>query len=185
MSVAKAYARALYEAARDSRAESAEIEKIDAQLGDFARVVDSSRDIRTALTAPAIPAKEKAALIDELSRRLGVTPLVANFMSLLARKERLGLVSEVRDAFSEVRLEAEGGVMGTVVSADPMEQPDLDGLARAFTQKLGKRVAFRTQTDPTLLAGMKVTVNGVTYDGTLRSQLRRLRDRMVFSGSGR
>jgi F-type H+-transporting ATPase subunit delta len=182
MSVAKAYARALYEAARDAHLPAAEVERMDAQLGDFAKLFASSKEMRAALTAPAIPAKEKAALLDQLARRLGAAPLVANLLGLLARKDRIALVGEVHDAFTEVRLEAEGGVLGTVVSADPMEQADLDGLAKAFTQKLGKRVAFRTETDPVLLAGMKVTVNGITYDGTLRSQLRRLRDRLVYGG---
>ena len=57
-------------------------------------------------------------------------------------------------------------------------QEDVEALAKAFGKKLNKRVAFHVSTDPSLLAGMKVTVNGVTYDGTLRSQLQKLRDQI-------
>ena len=35
-----------------------------------------------------------------------------------------------------------------------------------------------------ILAGMKVTVNGVTYDGTLRSQLQKLRDQVAMGVTG-
>jgi F-type H+-transporting ATPase subunit delta len=86
---------------------------------------------------------------------------------------------EIRNAYRSVRLEAEGGVSGRLVSADPLSESDIKGLADAFQRKLGKPVAFRVSTDPSLLAGMKVIVNGVTYDGTLKSQLQQLRDLVV------
>jgi F-type H+-transporting ATPase subunit delta len=93
------------------------------------------------------------------------------------------MIEEITHAFNEVRLEAEGGILGRVVSADPMAANDLEDLSKAYSQKLGKRVAFSASVDPNLLAGIKVTVNGVTYDGTLRSQLQRLRDQLVL-GAG-
>jgi F0F1-type ATP synthase delta subunit len=60
-----------------------------------------------------------------------------------------------------------------------LAEADIDTLTKAFSQKLGKKVAFRVAIDPSLLAGMKVTVNGVTYDGTLRSQIHKLRDHLA------
>src|SRR4051794_1543203 len=116
MSVARAYARALYEAARDAKMPAAEIERMDFQLAEIARAILGSKDFRAALAAPGIPAKDKAALVEQVAQRSGAAPLVGNFLSLLARRERLGVISEIRDAFSEVRLEAEGGVVGEVVS---------------------------------------------------------------------
>jgi F-type H+-transporting ATPase subunit delta len=85
----------------------------------------------------------------------------------------------ILESYNSVRLLAEGGVPGRLVAAEPVSDQDVQGLAQAFSKKLGKKVAFQVSTDPSLLAGMKVTVNGVTYDGTLRSQLQRLRDRLV------
>jgi F-type H+-transporting ATPase subunit delta len=180
MSVAKAYAKALYESARDAQVTSADLEKFDAQLSAFAHMMETSADARAALTGPMMSAEDKAQMIQTLARKFGAASQVANFVTLMARKGRLDILPAVRDAFSAVRLEAEGGVLGAVVSADPMEKGDLDGLASAFSQKLGKKVAFRTSTDPSLLAGMKVSVNGVTYDGSLRAQLSRLRDKLVL-----
>jgi F-type H+-transporting ATPase subunit delta len=88
------------------------------------------------------------------------------------------MLPEVRDTFSEVRLNAEGGVTGKLVSAEPMTDADVQSLSAAFTRKLGRKVAFRVSTDPGLLAGVRVTVNGVTYDGTLKAQLEQLRDKI-------
>jgi F-type H+-transporting ATPase subunit delta len=180
MSVAKAYARALYETAAGPSGEGRpDLLKVEEQLKDFSRLVSSSREAKVALFGPVATSKEKAAIIEGLAKKLGLMDVVTRFLSLLAMKGRLPIVSEIQEAFSIVRVEAEGGVIGSLVAADPIEQQDVETLSRAFAKKLGKKVFFRVSTDPALLAGMKVTVNGVTYDGSLRSQLHKLRDQVT------
>ena len=124
------------------------------------------------------------AVVEKLAQAMSLSGALPSFLQLLARKNRLVILGQVRDALHRVRLDAEGGVAGQVVSAEPMDQKDIDSLAQAFSKKLGKRVAFKVSTDPSLLAGMKVTVNGVTYDGTLRSQLQKLRDQVAMGATG-
>ena len=177
MSVAKSYAKALFESS--AAAKSADPALLEEQLREFTRAVTASREGRVALFGPIATAKEKTAIIETLARKVGMAEPIMRFLVLLASKGRLPLLPEIQEAFSVVRVDAEGGVIGTVSAADPMNQEDLETLSRAFSKKLGKKVSFRVSTDPTLLAGMKVTVNGVTYDGSLRSQLQKLRDQLT------
>jgi F0F1-type ATP synthase delta subunit len=59
-------------------------------------------------------------------------------------------------------------------------------ITQAFTQKLKRKVDFKVTTQPSLLAGLKVTVNGVTYDGSLLAQLERLKEEFTHgAASGR
>ena len=183
MSVARAYAKALFEAARDQKATARDLDDIEIQLGQVLDVLSQSREAKLALLAPAITPKEKVAFLREVSVRAGYGKLLTNFLILLARKERFALLPQIREAFREVSLASEGGILGKLVSADPLETADIETLSKAFWQKLGKKVAFETSTDASLLAGIKVIINGVTYDGTLRSQLQRLRDQLVY-GTG-
>lgn len=176
MSVSISYAKALYEAAKDSKLSGEMIDQLEAQMDQLSDILAKSKDVKIALFSPLTSVKEKVALLEELSKQLKLSPLATQFFNLLARKGRLSLLQEVRDAFSSVRLASEGGVSGQVVAAESMSDSDLNILVKAFSQKLGKKVAFRVSTDPSLLAGMKVTVNGVTYDGSLRSQIQKLRD---------
>ena len=172
MSVAKSYAKALYEVARDESS-------VETQLEVFLKILDDSRELRVALFGPVSTAKEKAAITTSIAKQLGFSVLTTRFLALLGRKRRLSLLREIKDAFVEVRLAAEGGILGKLDVADNLDEAEVNGLAKAFGHKLGKKVVFNVSKDPALLAGMKVTVNGVTYDGTLRSQLQRLRDRLV------
>jgi F-type H+-transporting ATPase subunit delta len=184
MSVATSYAKAFYEVAKESQATSEALDSMEKQLELFLAVMDESKEARTALQAPVTTTREKTALVEEISKKLNLADLTRHFLMLLARKDRISILREVRDAFNVVRLTAEGGVPGRLIAAESMSEADISTLAKAFSQKLGKKVAFRVSTDSSLLAGMKVTVNGVTYDGTLRSQLQKLRDRFVAGFPG-
>jgi F-type H+-transporting ATPase subunit delta len=184
MSVASSYAKALFEAAAEGKSQSdlsRTCDEIENQLTQFVSLMNGSKEAQVALTSPVTTSKEKSALVEEITKKANATPIVSRFLALLAAKGRLELLPEVRDVFMQVRLEAEGGVSGKLVSAEPMTDADVDSLAQAFSRKLGRKVAFRVSTDPSLLAGMRVTVNGVTYDGTLKAQLERLRDKISMT----
>lgn len=180
MSVAKSYAKALFETAKET---GQSVETVENELNAFSSAVEQGRDVRIALQGPVTTAKEKMQAVEAVAQKMGLGELTRRFLLLLAKKERLALLSGICLALSEVRLAAGGGVSGKLVSAEPMSAADKDSLAAAFSKKLGKKVDFRFEEDPTLLAGVKVTVSGVTYDGTLRSQLQRLRDQVAAGAS--
>lgn len=182
MSVAHVYAKALFQAATEGKspAESAALcDQLDSQLATLLEVLETSKQLQVALQAPITTSKEKAAVVKELVAKLGFGRLMSDFLILLASKGRFLLLQPIRDEFASVRLTAEGGVPGRLSTAEAISPSDVENLAKAFSRKLGKKVAFQVKTDPSLLAGIKVTVNGVTYDGTLRSQLQQLRDRFL------
>lgn len=181
MSIAKSYARALYETAREANASVDDLNQLEVQMDAFMDFLNSSKDAKTILLSPVTSAKDKGLYFQSVAKVSGISTTLANFLSLLARKGRLTIFEDIRRAFRVTRLDAEGGVEGQLESAEPIGKDDVETLSKAFSKKFGKKVAFQIFTDPTLLAGMKVTVNGVTYDGTLRSQFQRLRDQLAQS----
>ncbi|MGE0614687.1 MAG: ATP synthase F1 subunit delta [Bacteriovoracia bacterium] len=181
MSVATIYAKALYQTQRERG--GADFPKIQGSIDELVKTLEGSRELRNALFSPATSSKEKIALIDAIGKKGGYSPVLTQFLILLARKGRTALLPQIAEALDEVRLEMEGGMLGHVVSADPLDPKELEGLAKAFTGKFGKKVEFRVSTDPKLLAGLKVSVNGVTYDGSLRAQLEKLKDQFVHGNN--
>ncbi len=184
MSVAISYAQALYQVANSEKGAAAALKKIEEQLDSLATAIHASTQLRISLHGPVSTLKEKIAIMNELAKNLGCSPLMVQFLSILIRKNRLKLLPSIVRAFRSARVTGEGGLMGTMISADSLSEADLQSLVDAFSKKLGKKVTFDSKTDAALLAGVKVTVSGVTYDGTLRSQLHRLRDRLVMGTMG-
>lgn len=179
MSIATVYARALFESARELHLEKDE----KASLADFRNAIKMSRELRIALSGPVISTKEKVAIVRELAKKMQFHELVTEFLCLVARKGRVSSISEICDAYDQVRCEASGGVMGQLVSADVIDQADVANLESAFSKRLGKSVKFQILTNPDLLAGVKVTVQGVTFDGTLRAQLDHVRNKLINGGN--
>lgn len=172
MSLPRVYARALWGVSSSSQGEVAQ------ELGAFFSAVHSDAMLRVALFGPVVSSSEKVRILRPILEKCGQGAIAQNFLILLAKKGRLDLLGDILSAYEDVRWEAVGGVRGVVRSAEPLSESDLSGLAEAFSTRLNKKISFRTETDPSLLAGLSVTLQGVTYDGTLRSQLSRLRERV-------
>lgn len=183
MSLVRSYSKALLEAAQEANLKGADLDRIQAELNAFVSTMSASADLNESLTSPVVPIGAKSAIAQEVTKKMGFSSLTSNFITLVAKKGRGDFFQEMADGFQEVRLAAEGAMMGSVVSADPLQKSDLEELATAFTKKFGKKIVFKASVDASLLAGLKVTVNGVTYDGSLRSQLQQLRDQLVYGKS--
>ncbi len=183
MSVSKSYASALFAAVQAEHLDAAAIEKIEADLNSFASHLASHAQLRAALCGPAATSAEKSAVLTQLASRLQWHPMTLKFLDLVNRKGRMDLSTELARGFARVRIEAAGGVLGILESPDPLPDSDVKQLAAAFSQKLGKQITFEKKTRPELLAGVKITVGGTTYDGTLKAQLNRLRDKFFETSS--
>lgn len=179
MSVARSYARALFDSVRDKNGSPEALTAVGTELKSFADAATLSKDLSRVLYGPVANATEKTAVIRAIGEKMGVGTSTLNFLTLLARKSRLSLLPEIVSAWDAVRLSAEGGVQGELATAEAISDNDVRSMADAFSKKLNKKVAFKVSVDPTLLAGVKITVAGVTYDGTLKSQLQRLRERVA------
>ena len=176
MSLSRVYARALYDTVIEAKGD---LSAVRSDLDAFLKLLDASKDARIAIQGPIASAREKIAVIDDIcsSARMNVSTL--RFLSLLAKKGRLKELAHIRHALDEIRLESEGGMLGHVTSADQLGDADIRELSEAFSHKTGKKIEFVVETEPGLLAGVKVTVGGVTYDGTLRAQLNRLKESFI------
>lgn len=187
MSIAKAYARALLEAISEKTPGAAGTTKAEAaekELVTIVEAIEANQNLWTALCSPLTTGKEKISVCAELSKAAGASVEVAQFMALLANKGRLALLHKICLAYAELRLLASGKVPGEITASEALSGADVEELSKAFGKKLGKPVVFRVSVDPSLLAGIKVQVNGVTYDGTLRSQLQKLKDRLAGGLAG-
>jgi F-type H+-transporting ATPase subunit delta len=152
------------------------LKKVREQVAQMGSLLAMEPSLHKTLCTLATSRDEKARVLSALLKGQEVLPITVRLLSLLVRNNRMSALSDVVAAFDQALLESEGGVLGVAESAEPLSADAIRALEKSFSTKLGKRVEFKNVTSPELMAGLRVTVSGVTYDGTLRGQLDRLKE---------
>jgi F-type H+-transporting ATPase subunit delta len=173
--VAKRYAAALADVAMEQGA----AEPVKKNLADFAEAVRGSADLANLLASPSVPRGNKQAVIGKLAARMGVGKIFRNFLLLLADNRRTALLPEIAEAFDALLLERMGIAEAQVTSAAELTAAQKTELNGAMERLTGKKVQSRYRVDRGLLGGAVVRIGSTVYDGSVREQLDRLRDRLT------
>lgn len=179
MSYQKSYAKAFYE----SNAKSSSQEQLIASTVRISRelssLMEQSKELRVLIESPATTIQEKETILSSILKKGGASEEAITWINLIARNDRASHLAEIANELEAIYSQSQGKLVGEVVSAEWVEEGELKALSQSFEKKMGKPVFLRQSKDSTLLAGLKVTIGGLTYDGTLRSQLNRLKERFI------
>ncbi len=74
-------------------------------------------------------------------------------------------------AFERLAAAHRGAVAAEVVTALPLTAAQLEGVAAALRQALGKDPELTARVDPAILGGLKVRVGSRLFDASLKSRL--------------
>jgi F-type H+-transporting ATPase subunit delta len=72
-----------------------------------------------------------------------------------------------------------GIVRGTVTSAAPLAPEKVSALERSLSDATGKQVQFDLQVDPSLIGGVVAQIGSTVFDGSIRTQLQKIRQQLV------
>src|SRR5271155_17629 len=145
-----------------------------AQLRSVESLLQESAELRTALATPAIQNSRKRAVMADLLARIGGSPLIRNFVYVVIDHRRIGIMSDIREAFELQLDERLGFVRAEVSSAAPLSAPLSAGLESELSKLTGKRMRLRFDVDPELLGGVVARIGSTVYDGSVRGELREL-----------
>ena len=173
-SVARRYARALFELL-----DSGSIAPTRAGLTDLGETYSTSPQLKHVLVSPAFGVEQKQAVLAALSRKVGCPPVVDGFLAQLVKKNRVGCLPEIADAFAFLADQAKGTQQVMVCSARALDQAEQDRLRRQLCDLLKHDVDLTFQTDPTLLAGLQIRIGSTVVDSTLRSRLTAMQSRLT------
>jgi F-type H+-transporting ATPase subunit delta len=174
-SLARRYARALM----DLASKAGNVDKVASELRDLAGAYKTSPELGEVLGNASYPKAKRRAIVDALLTKLAAQPLTKTFCNLLLDNERLATIPDIArelDAMVEARA---GRVAAEVVSATPLTPAQVTQLTATLEKLSGKKVVLAKREDPELLGGVVAKVGDVVYDGSLRTQLRVLRDQLA------
>jgi len=166
--VARPYARAAFEEARDEK----RLEPWSEALHTGAAVVVDPR-VAVLLGNPHVTPEQLAQLVIGIAgAKLGEHG--ANFVRTLAASRRLAVLPEIAELFDTLK-DAEQGVADvTITSAVPLDAGQQQELSAALARRLKRTVRLHCATDPALIGGAVVRSGDLVIDGSLRTRLERI-----------
>lgn len=163
----------------DVAVESGAAERVQQELGEFVSLWKQSAELRNFLASPAIPRNDKLAVVEKLAKKLGFGTILKNFLSVLVDNRRTGLLAEIHDAYLAQIDQRMGITEAQVTSAYALGDAEKKELRRALEEFTGKQVRAEYALDQELIGGLVVRIGSTILDGSVRSQLARLRARLA------
>jgi F-type H+-transporting ATPase subunit delta len=109
---------------------------------------------------------------------MGIHSEVRNFIYLVVDHRRTEMLPEIQEAFREELNARLGIVEAEVTSARELSAGEKKELTSVLEKRTGKKVEARFQEDRELLGGAVVRLGSTIYDGSVRDQLDRLREKL-------
>jgi F-type H+-transporting ATPase subunit delta len=170
----KIYSQALFDISK----EGGSLDIVRAELTQMAEMFNSSMAFSLLFSSAQFSKAERRRVWKEAANMFASSDLLRNFGDLLISKGRMRLLPEIACHFSGLCDEKNGIVRGTVATVEPISEKECDELSKAFSRKLAKTVILKSAPDRTILGGLIVSVQGMTFDGSLRTTMRQLKDRL-------
>ena len=168
MTVARPYARAVFQIAREQSALAAWSECLA-----IAAQGAADPEFGALLGNPKVSRGRLAELLVELcGERAG--PMVRNFLGLLAENGRLAYLPEIAMEFERLRAAAENVADVAVTSAVALTDQQRDTIGAAMKKRLGKDIRLHCDIDAALLGGAIIRAGDLVIDGSLKGRLERL-----------
>ena len=170
--VARRYAQGIFqlaEAAHDLDAWRNELAQLDALLQDDV--------LRAAFANPAVSTPRRMELARKLAPEL--RPETQNLLRLLIEHRRTSEMPAIRREFERMADEAAGIVNVALTTAVELGDAEQQRYERALADRLGKKVRIEYRRDVGLVAGATIQIGDHLIDGSVRTQLDRLRQRLA------
>ena len=172
--VAQRYSKALLDSAESQGV-------LDQITRDVAHVIDligSSDDFKGLIQSPMIhPIAKREAITTIFKGR--VAPLMLNFLLLLVDRRRERVTEEILEQFKLYLDEREGVVTAEVTSSRPIT-PDQEALmVSKFSTYLNRKIRLKIEVSPQIRAGFVARMGDLVFDGTIETQLKQLKTRMM------
>jgi F-type H+-transporting ATPase subunit delta len=169
------YAKALVELAVAEQA----VDRYGEELATVNAILQREVLLRQLLDSPTLAIDKKAAMLTDLVAALGLSAGMGKFLGLVLSKGRIGYLPQIEDTYRRLADELSGVLRARITSAVELDAAQQQAIGASLEKQTGKKVALNVSVDPQLLGGVKAEIGGRLFDGSVRTQLKRIEESLT------
>ena len=173
-SSAARYAKALLDVA----IKESDPTRAEQELAAFVDLVAQHPDLQRALANPVVSAADKRAVVQQILDRLMPTTPVGKLVLLLASRGRLALLPDLLDVYRERLMVHQNVLRAEVTTAVALSPERAAQLRQRLATATGRVVTMTTSVDASIIGGVVTRIGSTVYDGSVATQLAKVRDRL-------
>ena len=173
---AKRWAKALIELAQED--EKVSMETVFEDLKKVSQIFAESEELKSVINNPSISTEEKQIVICKLFQDR-LIPVVYNFLFVLNLRKRLGIISEITDAFEKELEVIKNIVRVDVTSAIDLNDEKKEEIKTRISEKIHKDVKVHWDVDSDIIAGLILNINDTVVDNSIKHKLDELSSKII------
>jgi F-type H+-transporting ATPase subunit delta len=174
ITVARKYSRALLEIGLKNGSQ----ETLGQELQKINELIFAHKELRNVLFSSAYPTPIRKGIFQTLSRMLGLSPTIVDFAELLIDRGRINHLAEIAKSYEELCDEVANRIRATLYTALPLSTSLLEEIRAQLETATGKKILLSIEERPALIGGVAAQIGHVIYDGTLKTQLQRIKENL-------
>lgn len=168
------YGQALFDAAQDLN----EISRVKDEIGEVSEIFQKNPGFFEMLKTPVIPNEEKKQILEKVFSG-ELCQSILNFIYVLIDKRRVSRFDGIVKTFYKLVDEKNGITTGTIYSAVEIPEGKLKTFEEETGKLLRKNVSLKNEIDTSLIAGVKIYIDGKLIDASIRRRIDDLKERLL------
>jgi len=172
--VARRYAHAMFELALEGDM----LDSLESDLKGVLEIVEGNPELQRIIYHPQVTSKDKKELVGNIFSE-HISAVAKNSLFFLIDRRRESFLGDIVAAFILLANQHRNIVEVHVTSAVEMNEKEQKNLAKVLDKLAGKKVQPEYAVDPSLIGGVVVRIGDRVIDGSVKTRLATLRDRLI------
>jgi ATP synthase F1 delta subunit len=142
-------------------------------------LTEKSEEFRSLLLNPQFTEQEREGALRAAGKAMGLGETTVKFMGYISSAGAAAALGDILDKAVAIYSERKKRVKATVITATQVDVQYEGRLKESLRRLTEREVDIEYVTDPSLLGGMLVKVGSTMYDGSVKGQLRLLREELI------
>jgi F-type H+-transporting ATPase subunit delta len=118
-------------------------------------------------------------MLADLCKVLELSAGMGRFLGLLLSKGRLCYLGQIEENYQRQADDLSGILRAKITAASELDDLQQQAIALSLEKQTGKQVAVSVEVDVSLIGGLKAEIGGRLFDGSVKTQLKRIEESLT------